>query len=401
MPQLQMLSDRLVLDDKDRVLPTLANCMAILALDPAVARCLGHCEFRDQAFLLRAPPVANPGDAPAPGPYPRAWVRSDVALVAAYVQRAHCQKMRVETVELAMEAEAARNRFHPVRAYLDGLAWDGVARLDEWLRPAFGVAMNPYTRAVSAKILIAAVRRVRQPGVKFDHAPVAQGAQGKGKSTTWAALFGTDWFSDALPDDLGDKDAAIALRGVWGLEMAELTQLLATEAEAVKAFLSRPVDRYRPPYGRQTIEVPRQGILVGTTNAQEWLRDATGNRRWWPFDCTACDPGWVRANRDQLWAEAAEREGKGEPHWLDDEDARDEAVQQQEDRMVEDPWHGVIRAWLQGKISTTAADVLSGAIDMPKAQQNRAAQMRVTAILTRLGWIAKRSSSGRWWEPPP
>lgn len=399
---LRELQERLVTDDKNKALPTLANAMLILALDPELAGLLGHDEFRDQPFLMRSPPAANDGDDPAPGPFPRAWTRADVANIAAYIQRAHCGKMRRDVIEDAMEAEAARNRFHPVREYLDGLAWDGTPRLDEWLHHAFGCALNPYTRTIAAKILIAAVRRVRRPGVKFDHVPVAQGGQGLGKSTTWGALCGPEWFSDDLPDDLSDKDAAMALRGVWFLEMAELTQLLASEAEAVKAFITRFVDRYRPPYGRQVIEVPRQGILVGTTNTEEWLRDATGNRRFWPFDCTKADAAWVREHRDHLWAEAAAREAQGEAHWIEDEDARDEAVASQEDRMVEDPWFRTIARYLDdGEMplaKTTAPDLLMQAIEMPRPQQNRAAQMRVTAILMRLGWKAKRDGSGRWWE---
>lgn len=394
------IAARLVLDDQGQPLPTLANAMAVLALDPALAGRLGYDEFRDQAYLMRPAPVSNPDDAPAPGPYPRVWLRSDVALFAAYVQREHCPKMRREVVEDAMEVEAARNRFHPVRIYLDALEWDGVPRLATWLSDAFGAPRNPYTASVGEKTLIAAVRRVRDPGCKFDHVPVAQGGQGIGKSSTWSALCGPAWFSDGLPDDLSDKDAAMALRGVWFLELAELTQLLASEAEAVKAFITRSVDRYRPPYGRQVIEVPRQGILVGTTNAEEWLRDATGNRRFWPFDCTKADAAWVRQNRDQLWAEAAHREAAGEVHWIDDDDARDEAREAQEDRMVEDPWLPPVRSWLQDQYRVTSGEVLEAAVLMPRAQQNRAAQMRVTSILTRLGWKARRDARGRWWEPP-
>lgn len=398
---LAMLDSLLDRDDKGRVVPSLSNAMAILAHDPSLSGCLGYDEFRDQAFLLRAPPAANPGDAPARGPFPRAWVRSDVALIVAYAQRTHCNRLQRETVEDAMEAEAARNRYHPVRAYLAGLKWDGTSRLDTWLCEAFGATANPYTYAIAAKVLIAAVRRVRKPGVKFDHVPVAQGPQGLGKSSTWAALAGLDWFSDDLPNDLSDKDAAMALRGVWFLEMAELTQLIATEAAAVKAFITRPVDRYRPPYGRQVIEVPRQAILVGTTNEEEWLRDATGNRRFWPFDCTKADAAWVREHRDQLWAEACHREAAGEAHWLDDADAQDEAREAQADRMIEDPWHAKVKEYLGGRTRITAPDILRHAIEMPAAQQNRAAQMRITAILTRLGWHAKRSMAGRWWEAPP
>lgn len=395
------LQKRIANDDKGRPLPTLGNAMLVMALDPTLAGILAFDEFRDQSYLVAPPPRANPGDGLAPGPYPRAWVRADVANVAAYIQRAHCPKLRREVIEDAMEAEAARNRFHPVRTYLDGLHWDGVSRLDTWLHMAFGAEVNPFTVAVSAKTLIAAVRRVRRPGVKFDHVPVAQGGQGIGKSRTWAALCGPEWFSDDLPDNLSDKDAAMALRGVWFLEMAELTQLLASEAEAVKAFITRPVDRYRPPYGRQVIEVPRQGILVGTTNAEEWLRDATGNRRFWPFDCTKADAQWVAANRDQLWAEAAHREGAGETHWIDEQDARDEAQASQEDRMVEDPWHQKIAAYVGGDLpltKVTAPQILSHAIEMPTAQQNRASQMRVTNILMRMGWRARRDAKGRWWE---
>lgn len=395
------LDGLLATDDRGAVQPSLSNALLMLEHDPALANLTGYDEFRDQPFILRPPPRAGDDDAPQPGPYPRAWTRSDAVLVTAHIQRTRCQRIKRETVEDALEADAARRRFHPVRAYLDALHWDGVPRLAGWLPDAFGAARNAYTEAIGAKFLIAAVRRVRVPGTKFDHVPVAQGGQGLGKSSTFAALCGPEWFSDALPDDLGDKDAAMALRGVWFLEMAELTQLLASEPEGVKAFVTRAVDRYRPPYGRQVVEVPRQGILVGTTNAQEWLRDPTGNRRWWPFDCTKADAAWVRANRDQIWAEAAHREAAGEAHWLDDADAADEAREQQDDRMVEDPWQAPVRDWLIGRFRTTAPEILSGAIDMPRAQQNRAAQMRVTAILTRLGWVAKRSGLGRWWEPPP
>ena len=394
------LQDRIAEDDKGKAFPTLANAMLILALDPKVAGLLGFDEFRGQAYLMGPPPPANQEDENAPGPYPRAWTRADVANIAAYIQRVYCPKMRREVVEDAMEAEAARNRFHPVRDYLAGLTWDGTRRIDTWLCTAFGAERNPYTLSIGPRMLIAAVRRVRHPGVKFDHVPVAQGGQGLGKSTAFGALFGQEWFSDDLPDDLSDKDAAMALRGVWALEMAELTQLLASEAEAVKAFITRPVDRYRPPYGRQVIEVPRQVILVGTTNAEEWLRDATGNRRFWPFDCLKADAAWVRDNRDQLWAEAAKREAEGEPHWLDDQDAIDEAKASQDDRMVEDPWFRPVRRYIDGLSKITAPEILSNAVEMPRPQQTRAAQMRVTAILTRLGWTGRRTNSERWWEPP-
>ncbi|HEV7457335.1 MAG TPA: virulence-associated E family protein [Roseococcus sp.] len=394
------LDQRMDCDDRKQPYATLANAMLVMALDPAVAGRLCHCDFRDVSLLTGPPPKGNPSDPHAPGPYPRPWTRADAALFAAYIQRTYTHKMRRETVEDAMEVEAARNRWHPIRDWLASLTWDRIPRLHRLIPQGFGANPTPYTQAIGAKLCIAAVRRVRQPGVKFDHVPVAQGAQGRGKSTAWAALFGPDLFSDALPDDLADKDAAMALRGVWGLEMAELTQLLASEPEAIKAFITRAVDRYRPPYGRVVLEVPRQGVLVGTTNAQEWLRDPTGNRRFWPFDCGEIDVEWIRANREQLWAEAAQREAEAEPHWLDEADDREEAEAQQQERMVEDPWHWKVRDYVDGLRDVKASVLLEHAINMPVYQQTRQAQMRIAAILTRLGWRKVHSRAGNSWEPP-
>ncbi len=396
------LQARLDLDEKKDVRPNLGNAVLVLALDPALKGMLGFCEFRDVALLMRPPPVGNDTDLPLPGPYPRAWRRADVVMVASYIQRTHAPKMARETVEDAMEAEAARNRFHPVRDWLASLRWDGVQRLHRLLPQGFGAADTGYTRAVGRKVCIAAVRRVRHPGCKFDHVPVAQGAQGKGKSTLYAALFGLDWFSDNLPDDLGDKDAAMALRGVWGLEMAELTQLLQSEPESIKAFITRTVDRYRPPYGRMVLEVPRQGILVGTTNSQEWLRDATGNRRFWPFDCGELDIRWVRENRDQLWAEAAAAESAGEAHWLDEADDREEAEAQQQDRMVEDPWERRIAAYLAESMirEATAAELLERALQLAPGQMEHRHSMRVTRLLTMWGWKKRHTKRGSVWGRP-
>lgn len=266
-------------DGQQRVLPTLANALLLLALDPALEGMLAYDEFGERLLITRSPPPAREGDATVPGPYPRPWGGEDVALVQAHLQRVWSHRFSRQTVEEAMPVEAKRCRFHPVRDWLDGLPWDGTPRLDTWLRKAFGCPDDPYHAAAGAKFLIAAARRIRRPGVKFDHTPVFEGLQGLGKSTALRRLFGDDWFSDAMPDDLAGKDAAMALNGVWCLELAELQQLIRSEPATVKAFLSRQVDRYRPPYGKTYVDRPRQSVLVGTTNDEEWLSDATGNRR--------------------------------------------------------------------------------------------------------------------------
>jgi predicted P-loop ATPase len=261
--------------------------------------------------------------------------------------------------------------------------------------------------------LIAAVRRVRQPGVKFDHLVVLEGGQGIGKSTAISTMFGPEWTTDDLPPDLGNKDAALALSGVWCIELAEIEQLIRSEAETVKAFLSRSIDRFRPPYGRHVVTVPRQSVMVGTTNSSDYLRDTTGNRRIWPVQCLStetADVDWIAEHRDQLWAEAAHRERTGEAIWLDDVAVRGRAVSEQADRVVEDPWDDKVASYVllpRRHIGVKTADILVDGVFVTTPLQTRSAQMRVAAILKRLGWKqgkpewdSEEGKTKRLWYPP-
>lgn len=167
-----------------------------------------------------------------------------------------------------------------MRDYLDGIpAWDGIPRVETLMHDYFGAEDTPLVRAMTKKTLVAGVARVIEPGIKFDNVLVLQGDQGIGKSTLWKKLAGT-WFSDSLRS-MEDNKAFEALRGIWIGELAELAATKKSEVEAQKAFLSSQVDRYRPAFGRRVQEFPRQCILVGTTNEHEFLRDRTGNRRFW------------------------------------------------------------------------------------------------------------------------
>jgi len=384
-------------DGQQRVLPTLANALHILAMDPALDGLLAYDEFSERLLITRAPPAPRQGDYQAPGPYPRPWRAEDVALIQAYLQQVWSHRFSRQTVEEAMPVEARRHHIHPVRDWLADLKWDGRERLNGWLRQAFGCPDDPYHAAAGAKMLIASVRRIRRPGCKFDHTPVFEGSQGLGKSSALRRLYGDDWFSDALPDDLAGKDAAMALNGVWCLELAELQQIIRSEPATVKAFLTRQVDRYRPPYGKVYVERPRQTIICGTTNDEEWLSDATGNRRFWPIACRHVEGGWIDDHRGQLWAEAAAREAAGETHWLDGEEARAGAVEAQASRLIEDAWGDKVRDYLaDGRVRVTAAQVLD-ALNIPTAQQNKAAQMRVAAIMRATGWRKERTNRSRFW----
>jgi len=400
---MSMLAARLELNDKGGVHPHVANALAILAYDPLVAGLVGYNEFAEEPQLLRAPPALNPNDAPAPGPYPRAVRAADIVAVTAYMQRAHAPRFNRQVVEDAIRTEAERSRFHPVREWLSTLRWDGVARIDSWLVKAFGAPDTPYTRAVGAKFLIAAVRRVRKPGCNFDCMPVLEGGQGIGKSRCCRRLFGEDWFTDSMPADLTSKDGNQAVLSVWGIEFAEIEQLLRHDAETMKAFLSRPVERFRPPYERNYMKRGRECVFIGTTNATDYLRDTTGNRRIWPVPCVHADEQWVAQHRDQLWAEAAEREAAGEVLWLE-EDAHAEAVEAQADRLVADVWAPRIRKFLGEKRAVfathvTTAEVLGDGLGFVASQMTKAAEMRAATVLTREGMVKTRGRIERGGKP--
>ena len=213
----------------------------------------------------------------------------------------------------AIMAVAYQNKFNPVLDYLAALTWDGVSRLDRLFGDYFHCGDTPYTRAVSACFAIGAVRRMRQPGCKLDTMPVVKGQQGWGKSTGVQALFGRQWFTDADMGSLKDKDAAMKLRGVWGVELAELELLSKPATGDLKAFMSRGTDRQRDPYGRIVQDHPRRCVFIGTVNEGGYLKDSTGARRFWPLELAdRVDVARIEADRDQLWAEAAAREAAGE-----------------------------------------------------------------------------------------
>ncbi len=396
----------LAVDNKGRVLSTAANAILILAKDPAFNGVFGRNAFNAQSLLKVAVAAPFPDLPPQPAAYPRAWVSADILLVQAYLQRSYSQRFSFEMAERAMDATAAARSFHPVTEWIETLQWDGRPRVDTWLINAFNADDTDYTRAVGAKFLIAAVRRVRDPGCQFDYMLVLEGPTGIGKSKSCRRLFGDEWFTDDMPHNLQNKDSPLALLGVWGVEFAEIEQITGTRVatETVKAFLSRRVDRFRPPYGRGIVTQPRQCVFIGTTNRDEWLMDETGNRRFWPVYCRTADPTWVSVNRDQLWAEAAAREAAGEAAWLDNDELQQEAARQQEKRVEHDPWTPEVRSYIKGKPEVVSDDVLR-AVVLNVERRDRAAQMRVARILRLEGWYRvvtkekKTERSLRVWRP--
>lgn len=205
----------------------------------------------------------------------------------------------------ALTEIAHQNAFDPVKDAIEKmLPWDKVPRLDTWLRKYFEAEGDPeYLAQVFRKWMCAMVLRTYQPGAKFDWMPIFEGAQGVGKSSFGRILVGDQFFLDWLPS-LADKDSALALQGIWAVELGELSQFRKNELETIKAFITRTVDKVRPPFGRKTIEVPRRCVFFGTTNREEYLMDDTGNRRFKPVKVGALNFKALKRDRTQLFAEA-------------------------------------------------------------------------------------------------
>ncbi len=205
----------------------------------------------------------------------------------------------------ALTVIACQNAFDPAKDWLESLpAWDETERLNSWLVDHFEAKGNrEYLAQVFRKWMFAMVLRVYQPGAKFDWMPIFEGAQGIGKSSFGRLLVGDKYFLDWLPN-LNDKDSALSLQGMWGVEMGELSQFRKNELENIKAFITRTVDKLRPPYGRRLIESPRRCVFFGTTNRETYLVDETGNRRFKPVVVGSLDFEALRAERVQLFAEA-------------------------------------------------------------------------------------------------
>lgn len=327
----------------------------------------------------------------------------------------------LRTVGKELVADAALTvarhlQYHPIRDQLRSLHHDGRERLDSWLvRYAGGAADTPYTRAVGGrKFLLQMVARVMEPGCKADHTLVLSGPQGIGKSTACRILAGgAEYFSDTLPSITGgDKTDAIRhLQGKWLVELAELAPSRKSEAEDLKAFLSGgAVDRVRLPYARFDESFPRQCVFVGTTNEDQFLRDATGGRRFWPVTVHQMDLEALASERDQLFAEAfAAYEGGGEAWCLDRDFEAEHARPVQEAARESDSWADDVADWLDkpaddfdaaGEVKTEVriSEVLSGALGLNSGQQTRANQKRVADILRTLGWGGKiHTRRGKLW----
>ncbi|MDH4163305.1 MAG: bifunctional DNA primase/polymerase [Nitrospirota bacterium] len=260
----------------------------------------------------------------------------DLILVKRWLADAYGIEPATNAVLEATSLVGHKQRIHPVRDWLETLEWDGTPRVDTWLKDyCEGIAEEPYLSQVSRKFLLAMVKRVFEPGCQWDYVLVLEGKQGRYKSSIARALASDRWFMDNLPD-LKDKDAMLNLQGKWLIELGELTSVKRSDYNLVKAYLVRRTDTVRPHYGRIQADVPRQSVFIGTVNEGQYLKDPTGNRRYWPVKVGTCDVKGLSAVRDQLFAEAMHIYRETGEILMLDEVANEQAAEAQEDRRVED-----------------------------------------------------------------
>lgn len=278
------------------------------------------------------------------------WRDADDAQLISYIDLTY-GNFSARNYDIAVSKVTDDRSYHPIKEFLASLPeWDEIPRVDTLLIDFLGAVDNEYVRAVTRKTLVAAIARVMTPGCKFDTMLVLSGPQGKGKSTLIAKLCG-EWFNDSLLlSDTKDKTAAEKLQGYWILEIGELAGLKKTDIETLRGFLSRQNDIYRAAFGRRATPHPRQCVFIGTTNADTYLRDITGNRRFWPVKVPGgTDRGsWelTREEVEMIWAEALHYYKKGETLHLPKE-LEPIAVQEQKEAMEQDEREGTIRDYLE------------------------------------------------------
>ncbi len=333
--------ERLQTTEKGGIAQTIENVVIILTHDPKLAGRLALNELEHNIVTLSSLPWRRVKG-------PSQWTDTDDAALRYYLERTYGLSGK-DRIYDAVNVVAQQGAFHPVREYLDSCAWDGVPRVETLLIDYLGAEDNAYTRAVTRKTLVAAVARIYRPGCKFDYMLTLRGRQGLGKSALIAKLGGT-WFSDTFTTMQG-KEAYEQVLGVWIIEVGELAGMRKAEAETIKLFISKTSDRFRPAYGRRLQEFPRQCIFIGTTNETQFLRDTTGNRRFWVVDTPDAPPRdmWEELTPETvslIWAEAVEMFKAGEQLYLPRE-LEAAAREVQEAYEEENPRAGLVAEYLE------------------------------------------------------
>lgn len=372
---------RALIRKNGKVLPCLANAELVLDRMPLWDGVIGYDEFAERTVYRKRLPFDE--EASVPGE----WSDHLDVMAAIWMQRTFRVEFSPTVVGQAVEACARKHRFHPVREALRALApWDGTRRLPFWVSDYLGVEPTEYTALVGKFFVRGMIRRVMHQGpegYKFDYCPVLEGPQGLGKSEV-CRILAWNWFCDT-DLDLSNKDSLLALPGHWVYEIPELGGLMKAEERKQKSFLSRQSDEFRPPYGKRLMKVPRQNVFIGTTNEEEYLKDPTGGRRFWPLRCgDQFNLEGLRGAREQLFAEAMADLEANERCWPDREEQKRLFDPEQAKRGMQEPLDDLLLDWVKGR--TTPFSMADAAVDALKLSADKL----TPAITTRLGLALKR-----------
>lgn len=375
---------RLQPGDTGKPIPNVVNVSIALEYAPQLRGVIRLDEFAGKMMLLSAPPWERRFE-------PRPWRDADDTELLVWLQENGLQLRGVQTVADAVRMVARRHAYDPLHDYLNGLEWDGQGRLSQWLPQYLNAPNTPLNRATGRAFLISAVARGLRPGCQADHVLSLEGLQGSGKSTL-VRILGGEWTQENLPD-MHSKDGMAALAGAWFVELSELAAMTRSEVEAVKSFISRTVDRYRQAYGRHVIEQPRRCVFIATTNEQTYLRDQTGNRRFWPIECGELRREELEQDRDQLFAEAVQAYKNGEAWHFTDPQVIAAATAAQELRVEHDPWLEDISGFVAGRTSVTTGEILN-MLQIPRDRSSGPQAKRIAGLMRRLEFEGKESQAG-------
>jgi len=385
------------------------NVFTVMEHDARLIGLVGLDLFSGLQVKRRSPPwPSEPGE----------WTENDDFRLGMYMAQNHSLLLAaIGDIEKGVAQAAREHAFNPVTDYLDHCAatWDGASRVPTAFSRYWGAPDCDYLRLIATMFMVGIVVRAYRPGVKNDYAPVFEGSQGEGKSTA-LKILGGDWFADT-PFRMGEKDGYLSIQGVLLYEVAELEQFNRSEVTAIKAFMSSTVDRFREPYGRRMKNMPRRCAFAATTNENEYFKDTTGNRRFWPVDTGRLDLEALARDRDQLFGEAVHMLRQGVKWWPTRDQQKGLIDEYQESREIPDIWHGRVYEYLQGidadgkptlagpRQRVTAREILTKGLhfELSKLGPSKQESMRVSAIMRKLGWTKGRDTAGareRYFERP-
>ena len=378
------------------------NVIHVLRAHPAWQGAIGYDEFAKRVIVRKPTPLGH-----APG---ASWAAQDDIELSLWIS-AQCdwQVRSLDTISQAIGYVARLAPYHPVREYLAATQWDGRERVQNWAPRLLGAADTHYHRRVGELFLINMVRRIMEPGCVMRSVMVLEGEQNKGKSR---ALFNlaNPWYSDTM-FRVGDKDAFQLIQGVWIYEISELESFNRSEATAVKAFISSTEDHFRAPYERNPERHARQVTFCATTNADEYLKDWSGNTRFWPLrigDRVELDG--IALERDQLFAQALSLYRAGARSYPEQSEFEAYFQPEQDQRLVSHPWLEIIGEYIKGltRDYVTVSELLTDAmrIDKSRISANGLEAQRAGQVMQQLGWKKRRAGSDgnrswQWVKPEP